>query len=122
MLLDHVLPERILTIQHTRYTRLNQQAQRANPLLALKDKVAEIALTQQRQIVIKCHFFRQNLDVLRAKQSAASQLYFSNVGFVVRGVTHWHNNAHRVAKLLVNGFEGINMPVTAIAGVSYQQR
>ena len=64
MLLGHVLPERVVAVEHARYTCLNQQAQRANPLLPGKDEITEIAFSQQRKIVIKFQLIAEDVQIL----------------------------------------------------------
>ncbi|MNO04531.1 hypothetical protein D3C81_2255920 [compost metagenome] len=61
MLLRHILPERVIAVKHARHTRLNQQAQRANSLLTREDEVAKIALTHQREVVVKRQLIAEDL-------------------------------------------------------------
>jgi hypothetical protein len=68
MLLGHILPERVFPVEHAGDPRLNQQAQRADTLLAGKQEIAQIAAAQQRKIVIKRQLLAEDLQMLRAKQ------------------------------------------------------
>lgn len=43
MLFRQILPERVLPAEHERHAELNQQAQGANPLLAIENEIAQIA-------------------------------------------------------------------------------
>ncbi len=52
MLLGHILPERVFRLS-TQDARLNQQTQGAGSPLAGKQKIAQIAAAQQRQIIMK---------------------------------------------------------------------
>lgn len=63
MLFRQILPERVLPAEHERHAELNQQAQGANPLLAIENEIAEIAGAQNIEVVLKRHLLREQLQV-----------------------------------------------------------
>ncbi|MNE32033.1 hypothetical protein D3C80_1256260 [compost metagenome] len=120
MLLRQILPERVLPAQHERHAKLDQQAKRADTLLAVKDKVAKIALAQNVQVVVERHLLRQHLQIAGTEQRQPGSADLFNISLVVGRIPHRQDHAHIRAKLLMNRFQCLNVPVGAIAGVTHQ--
>lgn len=85
MLLGHILPERVFPIEHAGDARLNQQTQGADPLLAGKQKIAQIAAAQQRQIIMKLQLLAEDLQMLTAKQRRPRLANLIDIGVVFAG-------------------------------------